>query len=222
MLKRPSLVAIIISITVFITGCSESPEEQIHTVLEQAVEKERGFEEQQAPITASEKKEKQLYEQIIGLSMKDFDQIVKLSDDALNSIEEREKLIEKEHKSITESEEAFMKVKDHIKNIEDKELKQRASELESTMEKRYAAHHDLYKSYKESLALDKELYGLFKQKDLKMDRLQEQINKINESYEKVLAANKTFNQETERYNKEKEAFYKSADIKVKESSSDKK
>lgn len=221
MLKKLSLAGGILFFTIMVSGCSASPEEEIQSILEAAVQKEKGFEEQQTPITESEKKEKQLYGQIIGLSMKEFDRIVRLSDDALKNIENREELIEKERKSILSAKEEFNKMKDKIKDIEDKKIRQQAIKVKETMDNRYAAHDELYKSYKESLSLDKQLYELFKKEDLKMDTLQEQINKINATYQKVLVANKKFNEETERYNKEKEALYKSADIKVANSEEDK-
>lgn len=222
MLKRISLAGVILFFAILVSGCSDSPEEQIHLILEEAVQKEKGFEDQQTPITESEKREKQLYGQITGLSMKEFDQIVKLSDDALKNIENREELIEKEHKSITASQKEFNKIEERIEDIDDKKILQRAKKVKETMENRYAAHDELYKSYKESLSLDKQLYELFKKEDLKMDTLQEQINKINASYQKVLLANEKFNKETDQYNKEKEAFYKSADINIASSDKDKK
>jgi hypothetical protein len=220
--KHFSLVAIILVLGLFISGCSGSPEEQIHTILESTVQKEKGFEEQQTPIKESEKKEKQLYDQIIKLSMKNFDQIVTLSDEALNNVKSREKLIEKERTSIKDSEKEFSAIEGKIGDIDDNKIQQQAENLKKTMESRYAAHDKLYKSYKESLSLDRGLYELFKKEDLKMDELQAQINKINVSYKNVLQANDQFNNETELYNKEKKAFYKKADKKIASNGSDNK
>ncbi|MDQ0217251.1 YkyA family protein [Peribacillus cavernae] len=220
--KQIRLIAVILLSAVLVSGCNGSPEEQIHSILEETVQQEKGFEDQQTPIAKSETKEKQLYDQIIKLGMKEFDQIVKLSDDALKNIQNREKLIEKEHKSIQKSEEEFNKIDTEMKDIDDKKVQQQAEDLKKTMESRYAAHDRLYKSYKESLSLDKQLYELFKNEDLKMEELQAQIDKINTSYQKVLLANEQFNKETELYNQEKKAFYKSADIKIANNETDNK
>jgi hypothetical protein len=213
--KQISLLTIFLLTAGLLSGCfSESPEEKISSILEESVKKEKVFEEQQTPITDSEKKEKELYGKIIGLSMKEFDQIVALSDDALQNLADREKLINKERKSIEESQKQFSKMNDVIKDIDDKDIQKKARALQDTMEKRFAAHKELYQSYNQSLAKDKELYQLFKKKDLKMEELQTQIDSINSAYEDVIKANEKFNVATQKYNKEKKNFYESTDLKV--------
>jgi len=198
-----------------LAGCvgGATPEEEIHTVLENAIQKENEFEKQQKPLVQLENEEKKLYEQITTLGMKEYDQIVELSDEALANLDERAKLIEKERTSIKNSEKEFGKIEDHIKAIENKQVKEEVQTLKGTMEKRYKDHELLYKSYQTSLENDRELYGLFKKEDLKMDELSAQIDKINSAYQAVIKANEEFNTSTELYNKQKASFYKSAEIK---------
>lgn len=199
-----------------LAGCtgSAAPEEEIHTVLENAIQKESEFEKQQKPLVELENKEKELYEQITTLGMKEYDEIVKLSDEALASLDEREKLMEKERTSIKNSEKEFKKIDDHIEAIEEKQVKQEVQTLKGTMEKRYKNHEVLYTSYQTSLDYDRELYDLFKKEDLKMDELSAQIDKINNAYQAVIKANEEFNASTELYNKQKASFYKTAEIKT--------
>lgn len=176
---------------------------------------EKGFEEQQDPLVALEKQEKETYDQIIGLGMKEYDEIVKLSDDAIVMANKREVYMEKETKSIKESEQEFKKIADLKDTFDDPELTKAANELYDTMMQRYKAHEILYKEYATSLTYDKELYGMFKNKDLPIEDLEAQVTKLNETYKRVFEANEKFNQLTEQYNEKKMSFYKKAGLKLK-------
>ncbi|SFC03779.1 Putative cell-wall binding lipoprotein [Bacillus sp. OV322] len=208
-------VLFIIGLTAGLSGCfgSSSPEEQIQETLQNTVNQEKAFEKQQKPITDLEKQENAYYQQIIKLGMPQYDQIVSLSDKAIENIKKREQLVEKERKSIISSQDEFKKMDSEISDIDKKDVKKTAVTMQKTMDQRYKAHEKLYNLYKKSLADNKELYQLFKKKDLKMDELQTQIDKINQSYDKVMAENKHFNSLTDQYNKEKKAFYKKAELK---------
>ncbi|WP_156187440.1 YkyA family protein [Peribacillus loiseleuriae] len=199
-----------------LSGCTakDSPEEQIYQILEAAVKKEKTFEEQQQPIAELENKEKEYYTTILKLGLREFDQIVKLSNEAINNIEKRKELIEKERESMLASHEKFKQIDDKIKNIEDQHLKKEAEKLKVTMIERYEAHEKLYTFYKKSLDLDKALYTLFQKENLKMDELEAQIEKINQSYQTVIEANDAFNNKTNQYNEEKQKFYKDAEIEI--------
>lgn len=214
MLKKIMLPGIVTMLLLFAAGCDQTPdpEEQIHKILEDAVQKEKEFEQQQEPLVELEKKEKDLYSEIVSLSMKEFDKIVELSDEALGNLDKRSEILEAERKSILDSKEEFSKVEEPIKEIEDGKTKDLAAALKGTMEKRYKAHDDLYNAYKSALEKDRELYELFKKEDLKMNDLEEQVNSINETYEKVMEANEVFNDATKQYNKEKKSFYSTAGI----------
>nr|WP_246017704.1 YkyA family protein [Mesobacillus subterraneus] len=146
--------------------------------------------------------------------MKEYDQIVKLADEALEIADQRTEHIDKEKESIEESEKEFKNVAGIIEEIKDAELKQQAIQLQSTMEERYQIHGELYKNYKQGLQYDKELYEMLKDKELSFEKLEEQINKVNQVYETVLNKNQEFNEKTDQYNKEKMDFYKKAGIEV--------
>ncbi|MBA9025035.1 MULTISPECIES: YkyA family protein [Bacillaceae] len=197
-------------------GCTakNSPEEQIYQILEAAVKLEKNYEEQKQPITELENKEKEYYNTILKLGMREFDQIVKLSNEAINNIEKRKELLKKERESLLASQEKFKQIDAKINDIKDPNLKKEAEKLKVTMDERYAAHEKLYASYKESLELDQELYTLFQKEDLRMDELEAQIEKINQSYQAVIEANDDFNKKTNQYNEDKLKFYKDAEIEV--------
>lgn len=189
-------------------------EEEIYEVLEKVVAKEKIFEEQQTPLMSLEKQEKVLYDKIITLGIKDQEQINKLSDEALQLLDEREKLMKKEQSSIDASKKEFNKIKKLNKELEDPKVKKEADALFDVMQKRYVAHEDLYEDYMKSLSYDRELYQMFKVKDLSIDSLEDQVNKLNESYNEIFTSNEKFNELTENYNEQKTLFYKAAGFKI--------
>ena len=212
-LKHFYLLVVFISVAI-LAGCinGKSPEEKIQTILEKSAAEESDFVEQQKPLNELEKSEKDIYDEIIKLGMKEYDQIVELSDEALDNIEDREQLIEKEHNSMQDSQKQFEKVKGQIKKIEDGEAKDQALKLEDTMQARYTAYEDLYNKYIKSIKQDRSLYELFKKEEVKMNELESQINLINDSYTEVINANENFNQLTKKFNEQKENFYEKIGI----------
>jgi len=184
-----------------LAGCigKKTPVEKMYDVLEEVVSKEKVFEEQQEPLVTLEKKEKEIYDQIIELGMKEYDQIVKLSDDAIILTDQRKNHMEKETKSLKESEQVFKKAAAIKDEFDDPELTKIANELSDIMMQRYQAH--------------KELYMMFKNKNLPLEDLEGQVKKLNETYKKVFDTNEKFNKLTEQYNNKKLSFYKKAGLK---------
>lgn len=215
--KKISMAIFLLAGVLSLAGCldRQTPEEKMFTELEKVVTIEKVFEDQQDPLVQLETQEKEIYEQIISLGMKEYDQIVKLSDEALKIADKRKEHIDKENQSIEESKKEFENVAPIAKEIEEASLKKQAEKLQATMAARYEVHNELYKNYTQGLKYDKELYGMLKDKDLSFDKLEEQINKVNAVYETVLKNNQLFNDKTEQYNNEKMAFYKKAGIEVK-------
>ncbi|WP_251548989.1 YkyA family protein [Neobacillus muris] len=210
-----NLFILFIFIIIFVNaGCShqQTPTKEMYDVLEEAASKEKTFEEQQEPLTELEGKEKELYQQIISLGMKEYSQISKLSDEAVSSAEKRKELFEKETKSIKESEKTFKKGSSIKGRIDDPGLKKSADHLYGTMTERYRAHESLYKAYMESIKNDIHLYKMFKNKDVPVDELENQVEKANKSYNEVYTANEKFNKLTKDFNKEKLSFYKQAGL----------
>ncbi len=215
-LKDKNRFILLLSVLIVIfAGCTKEKTsvEKMYDVLEKVVSAEKEFEEQQNPLVTLEKKEKEIYDQIIKLGMKEYDQIVKLSDEALLLADQRKEHMEKETKSIKESEKEFKKAANIKDKFEDTDLTKLANELYEIMMERYKAHDALNIEYNEALKNDKELYEMFKNKDLPLEDLEAQVNKLNETYKRVYTANEKFNMLTEQYNDKKLSFYKQAGLK---------
>ncbi|WP_147531813.1 YkyA family protein [Bacillus marasmi] len=200
-----------------LSGClGEKPEEEMFNVLEDVVKAEKGFEDQQKPLVELEKKERELYEKIMSLKSDQQEQIIKLSDEALKIVADRQKHIELEKESIDASKKKFETIAPIVDDLKDKDLQSEAKKLTETMNERYKIHNELYKQYQSGIKYDKELYKMLKDKDVPLEKLEEQVNKINKTYDEVLATNENFNTQTNQYNKIKLSFYKKAGIKVAE------
>lgn len=216
MLYRNVAIFLLISVIAMLSACnSESTSEKMYDHLEKAVSLEDAFTKQQDDIVKLEKKEQELYSQIIDLSMDEFDEIKSISQEAIGVIDEREDKIGLEKESIDASKKEFTEVKGLISELEDEKAKDKANKMYDTMKKRYDAYYKLNEAYTQSLKLEKELYTMLQKEDLEQDTLTEHIEKINVSYKKVLEANDNFNTYTESYNKQKKDFYKAAKIEVK-------
>jgi peptidoglycan hydrolase CwlO-like protein len=212
--EKLSVILLISTMVLIFAGCTKetTPVEKMYDVLEKVVAAEKEFEEQQNPLVTLEKKEKVIYDQIIELGMKEYDQIVKLSDEALLLADKRKEHMEKETNSLKESEKAFKKAEEIKDEFDDQSLTKLANELYDIMLERYKAHDSLYMEYSEALKNDKELYEMFKNKNLPLEDLEAQVNKLNETYKRVYNANEKFNMLTEQYNNKKMAFYKQAGL----------
>ncbi|QED47374.1 YkyA family protein [Cytobacillus dafuensis] len=215
-IRKSYILFVCIAGAVFLTGClkQQTPVEKMYEVLENVVASEEAFEAQQVPLVELEKKEKEIYDKIISLGMKQFEEITKLSNEASAIVDQRKKHIEKEEESIRASEKEFKELKPIIKDLKNPSLKEKSLQLYETMTERYKIHDELYLDYSKAIELDKELYAMFKNENIQLDQLEDQITKINEEYGKVLEANEKFNDKTKQYNEMKLSFYKESGLDV--------
>lgn len=199
-----------------LSGCFNklTPVEKIYNVLEKVVSTENVFKEQQEPLVELEQQEKEIYDKIISLGMKEFNEINRLSDQATAIVDKRRDHMNKEQQSIAASQKEFNKILPLINEIEESALKEKAEKLYDTMTERYKIHDELYQHYLEGVKLDKELYLMFKKEDLQLEQLDTQITKINEIYAKILEENEEFNKKTKEYNDAKLSFYKESGLKI--------
>ncbi len=203
------------SFIVILSACNNTTvEEEIHIHLEEAVRLEADFENQQSEITQLEMEEQEIYNEIIDLGMDEFDQITDLSERAIENINTRTNLIALEKESIQASQKEFQKIEGLMEDITDEEVKSKANSMFEVMNNRYTSYEQLNESYLDSLELESELYEMLQREELKQEELTEHINKINDSYQKVLDANEQFNQYTVKYNELKKEFYDLAGIDV--------
>ena len=214
--KRYFTLAGLLILIVGLTGClnNSSPEEKIYDTLEEVASLEKDFKEQQEPLQKLEEEDNEIYGKIIQLGMKELEEIQALSNDAIEGIEKRKDLMEKEKAAINNAKERFKDVDGQIKELEDTSLQTEANNLKEIMTNRFDAYDELHNHYTTSLKQETELYELFKEKDAAKEDLEAKIEEINKTYNSLMDSNKRFNELTNEYNEEKIAFYKNAKLDV--------
>ncbi|MFB3168891.1 YkyA family protein [Neobacillus sp. 179-C4.2 HS] len=205
-----------LAISFLLTGCvsKEKTTERMYQSLENIVEAEKPFEEQQEPLVVLEKQEKEIYNQIMALGMKRHDEIVKLSDEALSIIDKRREHLQKEIDSINASKAEFNNAEEIRNEIDNSEQKKKVTELLAIMRNRYKVHNKLSKEYLSALDNDQVLYQMLKNESISYEKLEDHVMNLNTIYQKVYDANEEFNELTAQYNKTKFEFYKEAGLKL--------
>jgi Putative cell-wall binding lipoprotein len=205
-----------LAISFLLTGCvsKEKTTERMYQALENIVEAEKPFEEQQEPLVVLEKQEKEIYNQIMALGMKQHDEIVKLSDEALSIIDKRREHLQKEIDSINASKAEFKNAEEIRNEIDNSEQKKKVTELLAIMRNRYKVHNKLSKEYLSALDNDQVLYQMLKNESISYEKLEDHVMNLNTIYQKVYDANEEFNELTAQYNKTKLEFYKEAGLKL--------
>ncbi|SEN64974.1 Putative cell-wall binding lipoprotein [Amphibacillus marinus] len=201
--------------SLLLVACSgESTQEQIYEHMEESVQLEADFVAQQQPLNELEQEEQEIYEQITELGMEDFDEIVSLAQQAIESIESRKALTENELDSIQASKDEFDQIEELISDLEDESLVALTNNLVDLMEERYQAFVTLNEVYVASLEYDQELYELLMQDDLQEEAYTEQVNLINDQYQLIQEANTSFNDATDAFNEQKREFYDQSDLNI--------
>ncbi|WP_366249469.1 YkyA family protein [Terribacillus aidingensis] len=214
-MRKLGLGILLMGSAVGLTACNNaSPEEQVYNHLEETVSLESGYVEQQESLADLEKKEQDLYNEILQLGTDELDQIKSKSQEAIDVIGQRKDALAKEKESLDEAEAEFEEVDSIIDELENDDAKQKAQTLYETMEARYSAYDKLHEAYTKVLDDDNTLYDMFQQDDITQDELTSQIEKINAGYEEIKSANEEFNTQTEAFNEQKQQFYEAAGLNV--------
>ncbi|KIL50309.1 hypothetical protein KP77_16840 [Jeotgalibacillus alimentarius] len=203
---------------ILLSGCvfGTPAEEEISEKLEAAVAAEEGYVSAQNDLRDLETEEQQLYDEIMALSMEEFEQINTLADDALSNLDTREEKLSEEREAISSSEEEFGEVESLVADIDSEELQQHVETMIDTMNNRYSAHDELSTAYEDGLQLNRELYEMLKNEELKLEELEQQVTKINDQNAVIIEANTEFNDLTNEYNDLKAEFYNMAELNTEE------
>ncbi|MEB3057234.1 YkyA family protein [Bacillus pseudomycoides] len=216
MIYRNLALITALSVTL-LSGCSgQKPEEKLYVAFESATKQEKTMFEDTKKLATLEKQGQELYTQIT-LEGKENNQVVKEKlDQAVTNIHDREKVLEKEKVTLENAQNEVKSVDKYIKKLEDKKLQEQAEKVQDLYRNRADSFKKLHDSYKKSLQLEQELYKMLQAKDEKLKSITEKVKTINQSYEQIHSDQDRFNKYTNEYNRNKLAFYKQANIKVKE------
>ncbi|PEI86131.1 YkyA family protein [Bacillus toyonensis] len=216
MLYRKLAFITVLSVTL-LSGClGQIPEEKLYVAFESATKQEKTMFEDTKKLAELEKQGQELYTQIT-IEGKENNQVVKEKlDQAIANINDRKKVLEKEKATLENAQNEVKSVDKYIKKLEDKKLQEQAEKVQDMYKNRAESFNKLHDDYKKSLQLEQELYKMLQAKNEKLKSINEKVKMLNQSYEQILLNKDRFNKYTNEYNQKKLAFYKQANIKIKE------
>ncbi|PEF21238.1 YkyA family protein [Bacillus pseudomycoides] len=212
-----NLAFITVLSVILLSGClGAKPEEKLYVAFENAAKQEKTMYEDTKKLATLEKQGQELYNQIT-LEGKENNQVVKEKlDQAVTNINDREKVLEKEKATLENAKNEVKSVDNYIKKLEDKKLQEQAEKVQDMYKNRAESFKKLHDDYKKSLQLEQELYKMLQAKDEKLKSIHEKVKTVNQSYEQIHSDQDRFNTYTNEYNQNKLAFYKQANINIKE------
>lgn len=214
-MKGKLLLSISLLFSMFIlSGCGENAEEKVFNKLEETVEIEEGNEATKK-LNELEAKDKSLLNEIAALTEEDLEEINKKSDEAIKVNKQLKDTIEEEQSIYSDAEKQFKKSESSIDKIEEEPKKEIGLKMYKVMMERYDTYKELVKEYQSVIDERIKFYELMKDKDVKEDKVFEQVDKINKYNEKIMKLNDEFNKSTEEYNKLKKEFYEKMDLNIK-------
>lgn len=200
-----------------LTGCfGEKPEENLYTAFETAATQEKSLVDEAKKLEGLEKQGQELYSQILQEGKDHNDAVMKKIEQATANVADREKVLKNEKEMLEKAQKETKSVQSNIERLEDKKVQKQAKAVEESYKKRYDAFQKMNENYTKALATEKELYEQLKVKETKLKEIGEKVKTFNELNGEAQKSKEQFNNYTKEYNDSKLAFYKDAQIKIKE------
>ncbi|MDA1650624.1 YkyA family protein [Bacillus cereus group sp. MYBK71-2] len=211
-------VAVVGALSVgLLTGCfGEKPEESLYTAFETAATQEKSLVDEAKKLEKLEKEGQELYSQILQEGKDHNDAVMKKIEQATANVDDREKALKNEKEMLEKAQKETKSVQGNIEKLEDKKLQKQAKAVEESYKNRYDAFQKMNENYTKALATEKELYEKLKVKETKLKEIGEKVKAVNELTVEAQKSKEQFNNFTKEYNDSKLAFYKDAEIKIKD------
>ncbi|MGM2818882.1 YkyA family protein [Bacillus cereus group sp. Bce001] len=211
-------VAVVGALSVgLLTGCfGEKPEESLYTAFETAATQEKSLVDEAKKLEKLEKEGQELYSQILQEGKDHNDAVMKKIEQATANVDDREKVLKNEKEMLEKAQKETKSVQGNIEKLEDKKLQKQAKAVEESYKNRYDAFQKMNENYTKALATEKELYEKLKVKETKLKEIGEKVKAVNELTVEAQKSKEQFNNFTKEYNDSKLAFYKDAEIKIKD------
>ncbi len=195
----------IASAACLLAACGGTPEEQAVDVFEEAAQAESEFVKQQETLSDLEKKEQNIFQDMMAVSKEEESKIKELGEEADKKLKERAEVFAKEQEAMEKSASAIEEL-DELGNIEGERLNEQLGELRKTAGARYKEYGEIETLYTENIELNEKLFDMMEDKEAKLKDVEGQLEKINAGSEKLIQANEKFNQLTNQFNKQRAAF----------------
>ena len=146
------------------------------------------------------------------LSTAERSELNEMSESLAENTSERLELINEESSVMEESRTAAEESEELIGDISNEDYRQQAEALIAAADDRYAKHGELMESFKNVLGSEEELFEYLQgDENLSQDDIDDQINTLNEEYDRLTALQEEYSTATDRLNEVKREVYEILD-----------
>jgi ABC-type transporter Mla subunit MlaD len=208
-LNRLLAFAIVLSFTVFLTGChsDEKQADKIHKIMEKSAEFENKFAANQTDLSETRKNAQLVYIDLVSLDINDKDIINQKIDRANTYTKKQLKLLEETEENFQKAYKKSATIEKNIKKIKDDDQKNQASKLITIMNERKKLIDTFFEDYHKNLELQNTFYRHLKDEKFSLENLDEQIKDINKRSQDMGEIIQQFNQYTKQYIEVENDYY---------------
>ncbi|KXH79845.1 YkyA family protein [Sporosarcina sp. HYO08] len=205
-MKQKIFYCLILS-TFILSGCfGRSVESELSSVINDLNKAETKYNETQVLLIDMETKEQKFFNDVMGLTQKQYDQLLMKVVEMEEMLVKRVQLIEQEKASMEEAHKLLKEFDPIISTLEGQE-KSKVEQLKEAFDDRYALHSTFVIAYEKLTTLQKELYEMIAVKDTHLPKLQEKVKQVNDQNERVQSAIDAFNNSTVNINQLKDEVF---------------
>lgn len=211
-MKRLVFLVMILGLFTFLSGCQSDHKQaaEIHEKMEESASFEEKFVANQKQLDDTRKRVQEIYQDVQSLDFNDIDAIKQKVGDQELSMEKQQ---------LNEAEENFqtaysklMGIKENIELIQDEDQKKQATKLVTLMNSRKKLMENFFDTYRNQLKSQSSFFEHLEQDKFELDKLEGEIDVINEDSLHMSEVVEQFNEITEQYNKVMINYFKMADI----------
>lgn len=211
-MKRLVFLVMILGLFTFLSGCQSDHKQaaEIHGKMEESASFEEKFVENQKELDINRKRVQEIYHDVLSLDSNDADAIKQRVGDHEISTEKQQ---------LNEAEENFqtafsklMSIDENIELIKDADQKKQATKLMTLMNNRKKLMENYFDTYRDQLKSQSIFFDQLEQGKFELDKLEGEIDAINEDRLHMSEVVEQFNEITEQYNKVMIDYFKMADI----------
>lgn len=215
-MKIHNTIRVMIILAFFIiTACqNDETESDIYHYLEETAVHEETLSDTRDEMAQLEDDEHHLYTDLIEQSFDDQEIIEKYVEEANQLIDERLQLVEQEKEHMERSHEEFSHIEPLIAQVANEDTQASAKDMYEIMLKRYDIYDEWYEKYVERLNHEEVLYALFLEEEFDLEKVNKQVETINETYDEAQLILDQFGEQTKKYNEAKRSFYDQSDLDI--------
>lgn len=195
MKKRLAITSLSI---LLVSGCTfgDTAEQQISGVLQSMHDAEEPYRSVQSDLNKAEKKEAELFEEILGLTQEQQEELEQKVTELQELTAARQEYVATERESLEEA----LALSDFSTLDISEEEQALATQIDTAYDARYETYENVYTNYEELIRLQDTLYAEMLVEEVSIETVRELIQQVNAQNELVQSAVSTMNEKTEEFN----------------------